>query len=84
MTIERGGAIVYDETTSTAEMKRPFRELVSYLGRALTFPVGAFLMTGTGIVPDPPFTLEAGDVVRIGIDGLGTLENVVARLAPRA
>ena len=84
MTIERGGAIVYDETTSTAEMKRPFQELASYLGQALTFPVGAFLMTGTGIVPDPPFRLEARDAVRIAIDGLGTLENVVERLAPRA
>ena len=48
--------------------------------RALTFPTGVFLMTGTGLVPDPPFTLEAGDSVRIAIDGLGTLENVVERL----
>jgi 2-dehydro-3-deoxy-D-arabinonate dehydratase len=83
MTIERGGAVVYDDATSTAEMKRPFEELASYLGRALTFPIGAFLMTGTGIVPDPPFTLDAGDAVRITVDGLGTLENVVRRLAPR-
>jgi hypothetical protein len=35
------------------EMRRSFDELAAYLGRALSFPVGAFLMTGTGIVPDP-------------------------------
>jgi 2-dehydro-3-deoxy-D-arabinonate dehydratase len=81
MTIERDGASVYDEETSTAEMKRSFDELAAYLGRALTFPVGAFLMTGTGLVPDPPFTLEPGDIVRIGVDGIGVLENQVERLA---
>jgi len=83
MTIERDGTAVYDDATSTDQMARPFGELASYLGRSLTFPVGAFLMTGTGIVPDPPFTLEAGDVVRITVDGLGTLENVVERLPAR-
>jgi 2-dehydro-3-deoxy-D-arabinonate dehydratase len=84
MTIERDGGNVYERSTSTAEMRRSFDDLASYLGRALTFPVGAFLMTGTGLVPDPPFTLEAGDLVRIAIERLGTLENVVERLQPRA
>jgi 2-dehydro-3-deoxy-D-arabinonate dehydratase len=41
-------------------------------------------MTGTGIVPDPPFTLEAGDVVTIAVDGLGALTNTVERLDMRA
>jgi 2-dehydro-3-deoxy-D-arabinonate dehydratase len=81
MTIQRDGATVYDDATSTADMRRSFEELAGYLGRALTFPTGVFLMTGTGIVPDPPFTLEAGDVVRISIEGLGMLENSVERLA---
>lgn len=84
MTIERDGAAVYDDTTSTAQMRRSFAELASYLGRALTFPAGAFLMTGTGIVPDPPFTLEAGDVVTIAVEGLGALTNTVERLEMRA
>jgi 2-dehydro-3-deoxy-D-arabinonate dehydratase len=35
-------------------------------------------MTGTGIVPGDNFTLASGDVIRIGIDGIGTLENFVA------
>ena len=41
------------------------------------FPDGALLMTGTGIVPDHPFTLQPNDVIRISIDGIGTLENAV-------
>ena len=84
MAIERGGAAVYDDSTSTAEMRRSFDDLASYLGRALTVPFGAFLMTGTGIVPDPPFTLEAGDVVTIAVDGVGSLTNTVERLEMRA
>ena len=32
-------------------------------------------MTGTGIVPPDNFCLQAGDVVTITIDGIGTLTN---------
>jgi 2-dehydro-3-deoxy-D-arabinonate dehydratase len=35
------------------------------------------LLTGAGIVPPDTFTLQAGDLVRINISGIGTLENVV-------
>jgi 2-dehydro-3-deoxy-D-arabinonate dehydratase len=42
--------------------------------------VGVVLLTGTGIVPDPPFTLEADDLVRIEVDGLGALSNHVVRV----
>jgi 2-dehydro-3-deoxy-D-arabinonate dehydratase len=34
-------------------------------------------MTGTGIVPPDTFTLNTGDLVRITIDPIGTLENEV-------
>jgi 2-dehydro-3-deoxy-D-arabinonate dehydratase len=83
MTIERDGVGVYDDATSTAQMRRSLDELASYLGRALSFPAGALLMTGTGIVPDPPFTLEVGDVVTIAVGGLGALVNRVERLEMR-
>jgi 2-dehydro-3-deoxy-D-arabinonate dehydratase len=83
MTIERDGERIYDDTTSTAQMRRSFGDLAAYLGRALTFPVGAFLMTGTGIVPDPPFTLHEADVVTIEVEGLGALSNTVQRLVMR-
>ena len=40
---------------------------------------GAVLSTGTSLVPDLPFTLEAGDEVRIRISGIGELVNPVVR-----
>jgi 2-dehydro-3-deoxy-D-arabinonate dehydratase len=56
-----------------------FRSLAEYLYRDNSFPVGSFLMTGTGIVPPDSFTLASGDRIRIAIDPIGTLENVVAQ-----
>ena len=53
-------------------------ELVGYLCQSQTFPQGSMLLTGTGVVPDDDFTLVAGDMVRIAISGIGTLENKVA------
>jgi 2-dehydro-3-deoxy-D-arabinonate dehydratase len=80
MTIVRGEETVYDERTDTGSMARSFEDLIAYLGRALAFPSGAVLLTGTGIVPDPPFTLQPDDEVRIAIDGLGTLSNRVVEV----
>ena len=34
-------------------------------------------MTGTGLVPPSSFTLQSGDRIRIQIDSLGCLENIV-------
>jgi len=75
--IIRDGAAVFSGETSTAKMRRSFEELAAHLGRALTLPHGAVLLTGTGIVPDTSVTLQEGDVVRIEIDRLGVLENRV-------
>jgi 2-dehydro-3-deoxy-D-arabinonate dehydratase len=58
-------------------MARSFDELIGWLGRDNSFPCGAFLLTGTGIVPDNNFTLQRGDVVQISIDGVGTLSNPI-------
>jgi len=63
--IERDSRLVFSGTTSTANMKRPFIELVACLFRELDFPRGVFLLTGTGIVPPDSFSLRDGDVVRI-------------------
>src|SRR5690606_25041110 len=76
--IQRDGTSVFRDTTSIAQMKRSLEELVGYLTREMDFPRGAFLMTGTGIVPTEAFTLRVGDTVRITIGDL-TLENPVAR-----
>jgi 2-dehydro-3-deoxy-D-arabinonate dehydratase len=61
-----------------AELKRDPRELVSFLFRDNSFPQGALLMTGTGIIPEDTFTLASHDVIRIQIGGIGVLENTVA------
>jgi 2-dehydro-3-deoxy-D-arabinonate dehydratase len=80
LVIERDGAEAFRGETSTAEIHRSLDELVSYLFRGNSFPDGAFLMTGTGIVPPDEFTLSNGDVVHISIDGIGTLTNPVRTL----
>jgi 2-dehydro-3-deoxy-D-arabinonate dehydratase len=77
--IERDGKTVVSESTSLARMARTLDELVDWLGRENRFPDGAFLLTGTGIVPPDEFSLELGDLVRITIDGIGTLVNPVIR-----
>jgi 2-dehydro-3-deoxy-D-arabinonate dehydratase len=77
LAITRAGRGVFQGETRTSQIKRPLEELVAYLGRELDFPRGAFLFTGTGIVPPAEFSLGGGDVVRITIGGL-TLENEVA------
>ncbi len=79
--IVRGDATLFDEGTTLRELKRTPKELVSYLYREASFPHGAFLMTGTGVVPPDSFTLLPGDRVDISIEGIGTLSNVVEQLA---
>ncbi len=75
--ISREGNIVFEDSIQINRMKRSHQELVSYLFRELTFPNGCFLMTGTGIVPGDDFTLIEKDEIRITIDGIGTLSNLV-------
>ena len=75
--ISRGGKTAFEDSTTLASLKRDPKELAEYLYRELDFPHGALLMTGTGIVPPDSFTLHSGDVIRITIDGIGTLENPV-------
>lgn len=75
--IVRGGNTVFSGNTTLAQMKRKPEELAGWLFREDTFPHGAFLMTGTGIVPPDDFCLQAGDEMRISIEGIGTLVNTM-------
>ncbi|MDB5093035.1 MAG: Fumarylacetoacetate hydrolase [Candidatus Eremiobacteraeota bacterium] len=75
--IMRGGASVFAGTVSTSQMKRTFEELARWLGEELSFPGGALLMTGTGLVPGDDFTLAIGDVVHATVGEL-RLTNTVA------
>jgi 2-dehydro-3-deoxy-D-arabinonate dehydratase len=76
--IDRGETIVFEGTTTLAQMRRRPRELVDYLYRENAFPAGCFLMTGTGIIPPDSFTLQPGDRVSIEIPPVGKLINTVA------
>ena len=78
LTIQRGGAAVFEGATTLAAMKRSFEDLVSWLGRATSFPDGVVLLTGTGVVPPDDFTLAPGDQITIEADGIGRLVNTVA------
>ncbi|MEM7534094.1 MAG: fumarylacetoacetate hydrolase family protein [Chloroflexota bacterium] len=75
--IERAGAMMFDDSTSTSQLKRTVQELVSCLYSEMSFPYGALLMTGTCLVPPNEFTLQSGDLIRIGVGGL-VMENTVA------
>jgi 2-dehydro-3-deoxy-D-arabinonate dehydratase len=79
ISIQRAGAEVFQGSIHTSKIVRRFTDLVAYLGRDNVFPDGAFLLTGTGIVPPDSFTLESGDQVEISISGIGTLRNPVVR-----
>jgi len=56
---------------------------IEYLSTAFTLEPGDIIATGTpegvGIGMDPPTFLQVGDVVRCEIEGIGAIENKVAR-----
>jgi 2-dehydro-3-deoxy-D-arabinonate dehydratase len=77
--IERAGNVVFDGSTTVGRMARSLEELIDWLGRDNLFPDGAILLTGTGVVPPDEVTLQPDDLVRISIDGIGTLANPVVQ-----
>jgi 2-dehydro-3-deoxy-D-arabinonate dehydratase len=78
LVIRRGGKSAFEGATTLSQMARTVESLAEWLYKENEFPEGAFLMTGTGIVPPDDFTLARGDVVSITIAGIGTLTNPVA------
>jgi len=75
--IWREERLVFRDDTSIGRIKRTFSEMAEYLFRSKTFPHGAVLLTGTGVVPKDDFTLQVGDGIRIEISGIGILDNNV-------
>lgn len=78
MEIVREGTEMFKDNVKINRIKRPLTELAEYLYRESSFDTGAFLMTGTCLVPSTEFTLQPGDVINITIDSIGTLTNTVA------
>ncbi|HTM56141.1 MAG TPA: fumarylacetoacetate hydrolase family protein [Pirellulales bacterium] len=79
MVIERAERQAFAGKVSVDQMARSFADLIGWLARDNSFPDGAILLTGTGIVPPNDFTLEAGDVIAIAISGIGRLRNTVVQ-----
>jgi 2-dehydro-3-deoxy-D-arabinonate dehydratase len=80
----RDGREVFTGATSTSAMARTFDDLADWLFRALSFPAGVLLLTGTGVVPDADFTTHPGDTVEITSPALGTLTNPVITVGDAA
>jgi 2-dehydro-3-deoxy-D-arabinonate dehydratase len=79
MSIRRDGAAAWEGQSSTSGLRRRIDELAQFLFREDEFPAGAVLSTGTSLVPDLPFTLQAGDQITIRISEIGELVNPVVR-----
>ena len=74
------GEMKQDGTTANLIFKIPF--LVSYLSRFMTLLPGDVISTGTpagvGLGFNPPQYLRAGDTVELGIDGLGSQNQIAS------
>jgi len=72
---------VMRQSSTTAQMIFGVRQLVSYISQFMTLLPGDVISTGTppgvglGLKPQPVF-LQPGDVVELGIEGLGTQRQV--------
>jgi 2,4-diketo-3-deoxy-L-fuconate hydrolase len=68
---------------STATMIFGVAQIVAYLSRFMTLEPGDVISTGTppgvGLGQKPPVYLKGGEVMRLGIDGLGTQTQKVVR-----
>jgi 2-dehydro-3-deoxy-D-arabinonate dehydratase len=73
--ITRDGRRIFSGAVSTAALHRKIDTLIDFLLRANPVPAGSVLLTGTGIIVTEDCALAPGDVVRIQIPEIGTLEN---------
>lgn len=79
LTIHRASREAFKGETHIGMIVRGWDELIGWLTFENDIPDGAFLLTGTGVVPPDDFTLEEGDSVSIEITGIGTLTNPVVK-----
>jgi len=79
------GELMQSSSTSDLIFKIPF--LVSYISQFMTLLAGDIISTGTpsgvGLGQKPPRFLKPGDVVELGIDGLGIAKQKVVAWEPK-
>jgi 2-keto-4-pentenoate hydratase/2-oxohepta-3-ene-1,7-dioic acid hydratase in catechol pathway len=70
------------QDASTSDLVFGCEELVAFIGQTCTLQPGDLILTGTpngvGMAMDPPQFLKSGDVIRIEIEHLGSIEHRVA------
>ena len=81
---DESGALIFEQSTSTAAMTRAPAELASWVCRDNPVPAGSVLMTGTGIVPPDDIALAPGYRCEVEIEGIGALANPVVASASLA
>jgi 2-keto-4-pentenoate hydratase/2-oxohepta-3-ene-1,7-dioic acid hydratase in catechol pathway len=78
------GKMMQDGTTANMIFKVPF--LISYVSQFMTLLPGDLISTGTpagvGLGMNPPVYLRAGDIVELGIEGLGSARQELAPYLP--
>ncbi len=77
--LDLNGKRMQNGNTNTMVYKVPF--LVHYISRFMSLQPGDVISTGTppgvGLGMKPPLYLKAGDVMRLGVDGLGEQQQTV-------
>ena len=72
------------QKTNTENFVFDVKYLVEFLSNLMTLEPGDIVLTGTpggvGVARDPQVFLKDGDIVKIEIDQIGTLENKVSRV----
>ncbi|MDE0426950.1 MAG: fumarylacetoacetate hydrolase family protein [Candidatus Poribacteria bacterium] len=79
-TVLRGDEVIYEGSVNTSQINWKFEQLTEFLMRDNPIPFGTVVSTGTGIIVPNDLPLAAGDLVKIEIDGFGTLANPVKQL----
>lgn len=77
------GTLLQDGNTASLMFDVPF--LIEYITRGMTLNAGDVISTGTpsgiGSARDPQVLMKPGDVVEVGVDGIGVLRNPVVESA---
>ncbi len=78
---ESGGAVPMQDGNTSA-MLFGVAELISIISREVTLEPGDVIVTGTpsgvGVFREPPIFLEPGDLVRVEVEGIGSLTSPIA------
>jgi 2-keto-4-pentenoate hydratase/2-oxohepta-3-ene-1,7-dioic acid hydratase in catechol pathway len=71
------------QEASTKDLIASISEVIAFLSSSTTLPAGTVILTGTpagvGMARTPPVFLKEGDIYRVEVDGIGVLENPVAK-----